>query len=68
VGSALVQVRVGRDGRAHELVVVQSAGCPRLDAAALEAVSGYRFAPARSRSGATVDSTERVAVRFTATS
>jgi len=46
-GTATVEARVGPGGEARELKLAASAGDAALDAAALEAVRGWRFVPAR---------------------
>ena len=46
-GMVTLRVRVGRDGAASRVAVEKSSGSPHLDAAALEAVKAWRFAPAR---------------------
>jgi len=42
-----LRVHVARDGAASRVAVEKSSGSPHLDAAALEAVKAWRFAPAR---------------------
>ena len=46
-GTVTLRVRVTRDGLASRVAVEKSSGSPYLDAAALEAVKAWRFAPAR---------------------
>lgn len=46
-GTVTLRVRVARDGAALRVAVEKSSGSPHLDAAALEAVKAWRFAPAR---------------------
>jgi protein TonB len=46
-GTVTLRVQVARDGVASRVSVEQSSGSPHLDAAALEAVKAWRFAPAR---------------------
>ncbi len=46
-GKVLLRVKVGADGQAQEVSVLQSSGFPRLDEAAREAVRNWRFVPAR---------------------
>lgn len=46
-GTVTLRVRVTRDGVASEVMVEKSSGSQHLDAAALEAVKAWRFAPAR---------------------
>lgn len=46
-GKVLLRVRVGPEGLAQEVTVRQGTGFPRLDEAAREAVSRWRFVPAR---------------------
>ncbi|HSC95953.1 MAG TPA: energy transducer TonB [Burkholderiales bacterium] len=46
-GMVTLRVRVAADGSASGVTVEKSSGSPHLDAAALEAVKAWRFAPAR---------------------
>lgn len=46
-GRVLLRVRVGADGSALEVVLKTSSGSPRLDESAQEAVSRWKFVPAR---------------------
>jgi protein TonB len=46
-GMVTLRVRVARDGAASSVTVEKSSGSPHLDAAAVEAVRAWRFAPAR---------------------
>ena len=46
-GTVTLRVRVTREGLASRVAVEKSSGSPHLDAAALEAVKAWRFAPAR---------------------
>lgn len=46
-GKVQLRVRVSADGAALEVEIRQSSGFPRLDAAAREAVSKWRFVPAK---------------------
>ena len=46
-GTVTLRVHVARDGAASRVAVEKSSGSPHLDAAALEAVKAWRFAPAR---------------------
>lgn len=46
-GTVTLRVRVAPDGLATSVEVERSSGSPHLDAAALEAVKGWRFTPAR---------------------
>jgi protein TonB len=46
-GTVTLRVRVALDGSASRVAVEKSSGSPHLDAAALEAVKAWRFAPAR---------------------
>ncbi|WP_232756683.1 energy transducer TonB [Thauera phenolivorans] len=62
-GTVLLRVRVGRDGRAREIEMLEGSGSPRLDRAASEAVRRWRFVPA-SEDGAAVDSWLRVPIAF----
>ncbi|MHA1536024.1 MAG: energy transducer TonB, partial [Alphaproteobacteria bacterium] len=62
-GRAVLAVQVGTDGRARSVVLRQSSGHADLDAAALEAVRRWRFAPA-SRGGVGVEGLAIVPIRF----
>ncbi|RMD68336.1 MAG: energy transducer TonB, partial [Gammaproteobacteria bacterium] len=62
-GEVLLEVKVGSAGLPLRVRVVRSSGHPVLDRAALEAVSRWRFAPAR-RGGIPVTATTRIPVRF----
>ena len=53
---------IGTDGVPRDLVVVQSV--PGLDQAALEAVSQWRFTPARNASGQAIDLPMTMTVNF----
>ena len=46
-GTTTVEARVGPGGEAREVKLAASAGDAALDGAALEAVRGWRFVPAR---------------------
>ena len=46
-GKVLLKVHVAADGAAGEVLVHASSGHPRLDGAALKAVTRWRFVPAR---------------------
>lgn len=46
-GTVILRVMVGRTGGADELNILRSSGSPLLDEAALRAVRGWRFLPAR---------------------
>ncbi len=46
-GTVIVRIRISADGHVEEARVHQSSGHPRLDEAALEAISAWRFSPAR---------------------
>jgi protein TonB len=62
-GVTTLKVRVGADGRALEVSVSRSSGYRRLDQAATDAVSRWRFVPAKRR-GKPVESELTVPVRF----
>lgn len=62
-GTVLLRVRVGRDGRARAIELLEGSGSPRLDRAASEAVRRWRFAPA-TEDGTAVDSWLRVPIAF----
>ena len=62
-GKVILLVRVGVDGRVVGASVDQSSGFPRLDAAAVEAVTRWRFVPAR-RGDEPVDSSVIVPITF----
>jgi periplasmic protein TonB len=61
-GRVTLRVRVGRDGMARDLSVVRSEN-PMLDAAALEAVARWRFAPGE-QGGETVEVWMTIPIRF----
>lgn len=46
-GTVTLRVRVAADGSPSRVTVEKSSGSPHLDAAALDAVKGWRFSPAR---------------------
>ena len=62
-GRVVLRVRVGADGRALEVSVLQGSGYPRLDRAAREAVGRWRFVPAR-QGGVAVEDSVDVPIRF----
>ncbi|SDT85936.1 protein TonB [Verrucomicrobium sp. GAS474] len=62
-GTAMVLVRVGRDGAAREVTLASSSGSALLDAAAVEAVRLWRFRPA-SLGGLAVESLVEIPVCF----
>ncbi|TIC84751.1 energy transducer TonB [Crenobacter intestini] len=62
-GRVVLRVRVGADGRALEVSVLQGSGHPRLDRAAREAVGRWRFVPAR-QGGVAVEDSVDVPIRF----
>lgn len=62
-GRLVLRVRVGPDGAAREVEVIESSGHRMLDASAREAVAGWRFTPAR-RGGSPVASRIDIPVRF----
>lgn len=62
-GKVLLRVHVGADGGAREVEIKQSSGFGRLDAAARDAVSRWRFVPAR-RGNDAVDSWVAVPIVF----
>ena len=62
----IVSVEVGADGRAEDVTVAQSSGHLMLDAAAVEAVRRWRFAPAE-LGGMAIASRVEVPVRFSLT-
>jgi len=62
-GTVSLRVRVGVEGRALAVEVARSSGFPRLDEAARDAVSRWRFVPAR-RGDNAVDSWVLVPVSF----
>jgi protein TonB len=61
-GSVIVELVVGEDGQPRDLRIVESAG-PLLDAAALQAIGTWRYAPAQS-DGLEVASVLRVKLEF----
>ena len=62
-GRAVLRVVVSRDGEGREVRVAESSGTPILDAAALDAVRAWRFAPAR-RNGVAIEDVILVPVVF----
>lgn len=62
-GRVLLKVRVSAQGSALEVAVSKSSGFPRLDAAAVDAVTRWRFVPAR-RGDEPVDSSVVVPITF----
>lgn len=62
-GKVLLKVRVSAQGNALEVVISRSSGFPRLDSAAVEAVTHWRFVPAK-RGDETVDSSVIVPITF----
>ena len=62
-GTALVEAIIGADGRCLEASVARSSGHPALDAAALAAVRGARFSPAR-EDGAPIIARDRFEIVF----
>jgi len=59
----LISVEIGGDGRASEVTLKRSSGFPLLDEAAIRAVRGWTFEPARA-AGIPVSSRVDVPVRF----
>ncbi len=62
-GRVVLQVEVLRDGRAGQMSVARSSGHAVLDEAAMQAVRGWQFVPAR-RDGQLVDQTFLVPLPF----
>jgi protein TonB len=62
-GRVILQVRVLADGRAARVSIRTASGYPRLDEAALEVVTQWRFVPAR-RGDEAVESTVLVPITF----
>ena len=62
-GKVLLKVRVSAQGTALDVVISKSSGFPRLDAAAVDAVTRWRFVPAR-RGDEPVDSSVVVPITF----
>lgn len=62
-GTVRLRVWVSREGRAGKVELAQSTGSPRLDRAALETVSRWRFEPAR-ENGAPVEQWVIVPIKF----
>lgn len=62
-GKVLLKVRVSAQGTALDVAISKSSGFPRLDAAAVDAVTRWRFVPAR-RGDEPVDSSVVVPITF----
>lgn len=62
-GKVLLKVRVSAQGTALDVAISKSSGFPRLDAAAVDAVTRWRFVPAR-RGDEAVDSSVIVPITF----
>ena len=62
-GKVLLKVRVSAKGEALDVAISKSSGFPRLDNAAIDAVSHWRFVPAK-RGDETVDSSVVVPITF----
>lgn len=62
-GKVLLKVRVSAKGEALEVTISKSSGFPRLDNAALDAVTQWRFVPAK-RGDEAVDSSVVVPITF----
>lgn len=62
-GKVLLKVRVSGQGAALDVTISKSSGFPRLDAAAVDAVTRWRFVPAR-RGDEPVDSSVIVPITF----
>jgi periplasmic protein TonB len=62
-GKVLLKVRVSAQGTALDVAISKSSGFSRLDAAAVDAVTRWRFVPAR-RGDETVDSSVIVPITF----
>lgn len=62
-GRVLLKVRVSAQGTALDVAVSKTSGFPRLDAAAVDAVTRWRFVPAR-RGDDAIDSTVVVPITF----
>ena len=62
-GKVLLKVRVSAQGSALEVAVSKSSGFPRLDAAGVDAVTRWRFVPAR-RGDEAIESSVVVPITF----
>lgn len=62
-GSALLDLRIDPEGRPIQISIARSSGAPALDAAALEAVQRWRFAPPRWK-GRPLEVQARVELKF----
>lgn len=62
-GKVLLKVRVSAQGTALDVAISKSSGFPRLDAAAVDAVTRWRFVPAK-RGDEAVDSSVIVPITF----
>jgi len=65
-GLAVVRARVSKDGRCLGAWIIESTGCEILDAAALDAVRGWAFEPAR-RGGERIEGEIDLPIRFALT-
>lgn len=63
-GRVILRVKVLASGEAGEVQLQKSSGFDRLDAAAMAAVKKFKFNPARTRSGRTVDSWAAVPIQY----
>jgi periplasmic protein TonB len=64
-GRVMLRVRVLASGDAGEVQLQKSSGFDRLDAAAVAAAKKFKFNPARTRSGRSVDSWAAVPIQYT---
>ncbi|HUQ08798.1 MAG TPA: energy transducer TonB [Steroidobacteraceae bacterium] len=63
-GDVLVRVLVSQQGRPLDVTLARSSGYPALDAAALEAVKLWKYAPATDDAGKAIDAQTQFNVRF----
>lgn len=63
-GTVVVQVEVGVDGHPSAISVAQRSGSRDLDRAAVEAVAGWRFEPARDAAGQAVAGSLSIPIDF----
>ena len=63
-GRSVVSVNILTDGSAGSAVITKSSGWPLLDAAAIDTVKAWKYAPALNDLGEPIESTKYFAVTF----